>query len=658
MRNTKATLKFFFISIYKDLTYLKWYHVIPLLLFGALCIIFSFIDFNSLIHPEWGIGLYSWKNDEDAGIEYWRRCLMSLSGAASFTGAMCVVLTTFGKISCYFWGTINCILYGLFAFAYGYGGDAQLNIMFFLPMQFWGIWTWKDNIDEENDNTVIGKSLKIWEWIIYLLLALGITVAFYYEIPKFVEAIGSSYLFYDNESARILDACTNSLSIIAQFLSLYRFWEQWIFWISVDVLQVTMYAGIAGFGIDFNILFMWCLFLTNALFGLYFWFKREKVTKKKLVYLKKLSTEDLIRNYQGKTYRNGLIIDSFYPFTKEHQTMINKAIDSCAKVYIIIYQVSEFEKPEAVLRKNWIEMIHRCDEIKLIEIDKLNNFDISTLTYFLEQNFKKFSTNWDIKEKLDILYSSEKYGRNFLNCLLGINKYAFEYQFTMLDDLKIDIKKGRVVCDKSNYLDFFHPIIRNYYIPRLVLLGPESCGKTTLAMKLAEFYKTSWVKEYGHDYCEQKLAVQPKSEIPNEERKEGVFYEWSDEDFLHISTEQSKLEDTLANEANKFLICDTDSFATNIWYERYMHKRLDKLENIHNEHYNKAACSFIYFLFSPKDVPFVQDGTRDGEKIRDWMFNLFKIRLDEQKKKFYIIEGNYLEMENKIKNKIGNLFFE
>jgi hypothetical protein len=59
---------------------------------------------------------------------------MCLSGATAFTGAMCVVLTTKGRLSCYFWGFINVITYGLFAFAYGYAGDAQLNIFFFLPL--------------------------------------------------------------------------------------------------------------------------------------------------------------------------------------------------------------------------------------------------------------------------------------------------------------------------------------------------------------------------------------------------------------------------------------------------------------------------------------------------------------------------------------------
>ena len=50
-------------------------------------------------------------------------------------GVVCVVLVTKGKVSNFFWGAINSLLYGLFAYAYGYAGDAQLNLFYYLPLQ-------------------------------------------------------------------------------------------------------------------------------------------------------------------------------------------------------------------------------------------------------------------------------------------------------------------------------------------------------------------------------------------------------------------------------------------------------------------------------------------------------------------------------------------
>ena len=128
-------------SVIPDLKCLKWYQVAFLFIFGVTVVTFNILDFNKITSKKSDTDdstLLKYTNDEKAGIEYWRRILMCLSAAAAFTGAMSVVLTTLGKISSLFWGIINCVLYGLYAFAYGYAGDAQLNIVFFLPMQYYG----------------------------------------------------------------------------------------------------------------------------------------------------------------------------------------------------------------------------------------------------------------------------------------------------------------------------------------------------------------------------------------------------------------------------------------------------------------------------------------------------------------------------------------
>lgn len=128
-------------SVLPDLKCLTWLQVIFLFIFGATVVVFNILDFNKIVSKKTdddSTTLMKYTNDERAGIEYWRRILMCLSSAAAFTGAMSVVLTTLGKISSLFWGIINCVLYGLYAFAYGYAGDAQLNIVFFLPSQYYG----------------------------------------------------------------------------------------------------------------------------------------------------------------------------------------------------------------------------------------------------------------------------------------------------------------------------------------------------------------------------------------------------------------------------------------------------------------------------------------------------------------------------------------
>jgi len=271
LANLKTSHLLMLKSIKPDLLSFNHMQRILIFLFACLSIIFSIINFNSFYDKS--LHLLNWDNDKAYEIDYWRRVIMETSGIASFTGVICVVLITKGKFSNYFWGIINCIFYGTFAFAYGYAGDAQMNIIIFLPLQFVGIYMWNDNLDDTS--TVKSLSLKWYQWLLVLIFTFLCSVMFYYEIPAFAKALTGVYYFETKQVPHILDAVANGLSITAQILSLYRYWQQWIFWIAIDCIQIAMFSGVAGYGIQFNILTMWCLFLINALFGQYMWWKRS-----------------------------------------------------------------------------------------------------------------------------------------------------------------------------------------------------------------------------------------------------------------------------------------------------------------------------------------------------------------------------------------------
>lgn len=146
-------------------------------------------------------------------------------------------------------------------------------------------------------------------------------------------------------------------------------------------------------------------------------------------------------------------------------------------------------------------------------------------------------------------------------------------------------------------------------ILRVVLIGAESTGKTTLCIELARHYNTVWVAEYGRELWEEKLAAQSL--------KGGDIPEWTDEDFIHIAEEQQRRENEATTHANRVLICDTNAFATATWYERYAGKRHPLVDAIGNRD------QVDLYLIPTPEVPFVQDGVRDGEKIRGWMHDRF-----------------------------------
>ena len=155
---------------------------------------------------------------------------------------------------------------------------------------------------------------------------------------------------------------------------------------------------------------------------------------------------------------------------------------------------------------------------------------------------------------------------------------------------------------------------------KIVLFGPESTGKTTLANRLAEHYDTVFVPEYSREYAEQKLL--------NGE-------ELTKEDVLPIALGQMRLENLLAKKANKVLICDTNILETLVYakylYNNYTPEVLKKYAKLNQYH---------LYLLTNIDVPFEEDPVRGDGADRKEAFNYFKSVLEERSLPFIILTGN------------------
>jgi nicotinamide riboside kinase len=140
---------------------------------------------------------------------------------------------------------------------------------------------------------------------------------------------------------------------------------------------------------------------------------------------------------------------------------------------------------------------------------------------------------------------------------------------------------------------------------------------------LAEHYETLWVPEYGRDYCQNLLA-------------EGIpldGYLWTTEEFIHIARAQQAREDGYARRCNRVLICDTDALATSIWHERYLGTPSEAVRSI------AASRSYAIYVLTDCDIPFVQDGLRDGEHVREWMTRRFRQELEARRSRWICVSG-------------------
>lgn len=189
----------------------------------------------------------------------------------SISGMLCVVLVAKGKVSNYYFGIIQTGTYAYIAYGYGLYGEVMLNALFYFPLQFVGIYLWKQHT---TDRKIKGEDIQIKVltkkgWIGTIVTFLAIFILYALLLKK----LGGNVVW--------IDSATTTLSVIAQILMLKRYTQQWLFWIAVNVLSIVLWlkALILQGGNDVSMLVMWSAFLINSIYGYYNWSKVYKKQK-------------------------------------------------------------------------------------------------------------------------------------------------------------------------------------------------------------------------------------------------------------------------------------------------------------------------------------------------------------------------------------------
>ncbi len=193
---------------------------------------------------------------------YWKDTAVGI--VCSLTGVWCVVLTGKGKVSNFLFGIVNVILYAYISFGAKYYGEVMLNLLYYLPCSFIGLFIWGKNVDEDSGE-VTKKSLSLKGALItYPLTALGVV-----GYGFILKAMGGTLPF--------VDSISTVLSVVAQILCLKRFAEQWILWIVIDAVTVVMWVyNYMNGGESIATLLMWVVYLINAVIMYIRWRKDVK----------------------------------------------------------------------------------------------------------------------------------------------------------------------------------------------------------------------------------------------------------------------------------------------------------------------------------------------------------------------------------------------
>jgi NadR type nicotinamide-nucleotide adenylyltransferase len=230
---------------------------------------------------------------------------------------------------------------------------------------------------------------------------------------------------------------------------------------------------------------------------------------------------------------------------------------------------------------------------------------------------------------IEVVFSSEDYGIKLAELL--------EIEHVMVDKERKTVPISATMVRENPFKHWKYIVgpAKSYFVKRIVIVGPESVGKTVLCQRLAEHFNTAWVPEYGRELYEK-----------NDGKLDLM-------DFPEIVVMQNKNEDRIAENANKILFCDTENITTKVFCHIYHPDRANELDGFFDHHIGKSKKYHKYFYLSPKDVLPVQDGTRLFFEKHETML------LSELKKAgadFEIISGDFEQRFQTIKKEIENLF--
>ncbi len=193
---------------------------------------------------------------------YWKDTPMGIISAT--TGVACVVCTGKGKLSAYPLGAINVLLYAIISWKAKYYGEVMLNLIYYFPMQFYGLYVWKKHMNAETHE--VEKRFMSWKKRILMAVAVVVGTFGYGFILKIL-----------NGNLPFVDALSTVTSVIAMIVSIGMYVEQWVLWIVVDVVTVFMWGvAFAGGNDSIATLLMWIVYLGNAVIMYFKWAKEAK----------------------------------------------------------------------------------------------------------------------------------------------------------------------------------------------------------------------------------------------------------------------------------------------------------------------------------------------------------------------------------------------
>jgi len=185
-------------------------------------------------------------------------------------------------------------------------------------------------------------------------------------------------------------------------------------------------------------------------------------------------------------------------------------------------------------------------------------------------------------------------------------------------------------------------------LKKIVIIGPESTGKSTLCEQLAAHFKTNWLPEYareylltnGTNYTFEDLYDIAKGQLQQED---DFVSEWHNARGKEINKTKYKLTGPAASHLGFPLFIDTDLYVMKVWSEIAFNKCDNRILT------QIAKRPYDLYLLCNTDLPWTKDELREYPelKTRQRIYHHYKDAMLNQNVLWTDISGNYEERLSK-----------
>lgn len=302
-----------------------------------------------------------------------------------------------------------------------------------------------------------------------------------------------------------------------------------------------------------------------------------------------------------------LVVGKFYPPHEGHHYIIEEALKLGPTLVVVMYSKDETISVDE--RMAWIKDRH---------YDAVGKLIVRACADDLPEDFNDPAVSDQHAQLLDPMLVREGW---HIDRVIGSEPYVqhladyYDAIAVMIDHRRhrYPISSTMIREDTREYWEQLAPATRAGLCKRIVCIGAESCGTTTLARDLSAKLGTVWVPEYGRYYSDGL----------------GVMHIWTPSDFDHIRLMQQKAEDQLARQSSGgLLICDTNTMVTDVW-QKFL---------INRAYVGSAEDTADLYLITDF-CPWEDDGTRLLARARGAMQAVFIERAKASGKPYHVVTG-------------------